>query len=361
MHKLMIKHSTLFAGWLVLALVACKPFPVQSDLIVFLRRSAYENSTWLFNPESGQTRLVTNDPNLTPVGWSPDGSSILLDGFGHNRSGEVWLYKLAEDKLIEELNLNDYPELSKYFGYNENTNRSHHSYWLNEKSIVIQGEKGGVVVIHLADKKVISVLENTSVLSAPSLTADSYRLADILLENFLTGQKTLLRSDGKEYKLQYPMRETSANLSQNAYVSDGKPDEVLDLNAESYSIIISKMNKQGDSDQEAEIVKSPHLMRNLHWAPDNQKLFYEELDANNQSLTCHVFNAVEKKEIYNQKCEDKGEFLWSPRSDGFILQSTPQNYVIYNLDGTNNSILGNLSSTTGEEPIIIDWQFSATK
>lgn len=336
------------ALWAIMTIMlsACLPTNTPKNYtseILYTQLGGGSNiSTWIFNVDNGESWKIDDD--LWARGWSPSGEQILLDGNSHNKHGQIWISSKDGKDLIKVFDIKDYPDLTMFFP-EKPVGPAQDSFWLTHSIVLIQPEKGPIILYDIQQKQIIEV-RNGAVVKNISPSGEywvEFRLDEYFLIPLIKDSPPLQLS---QYDFFY------------RYISnDGKNIAYALAKDNAYYLAMSNIDAQKGLYNEK--LLSPLLSNYFgpfRWSPANKELLYRSYDVSSEQLKCIVLDVLEQKEVYNQPCESKTDvLLWSPRSDGFLTQPNLRQYFFYRLDGKVQTIL-EVPSNTGGTYQVVDWR-----
>jgi hypothetical protein len=301
-------------------------------------------SVWIFNVDTGESWKI--EDSLWARGWSPSGEKILLDGDSQNKYGQVWISSSDGRKLTKVFDIKDHSELTRFFPKKQ-VGPAQNSFWLTDSILLIQPEKGPIILYDIYQKQVVEVRDG-AVMESISPKGE-YWIEFRMDSYFLVYLKAphLARVVQHDFFYRYPS-------------NDGKNIAYTLMKDEFYYLAISSVDTQkGLYNEKLLSTLLSHYFGPFRWSPDNKTLLYRNYDANSKTLKCIVLDVLEQKEVYSQPCESKTDvLLWSPRADGFLTQPNLQQYFFYRLDGSVQTLL-EMPSHAGITQVV-DWRLIET-
>lgn len=331
-----------------IVLFACSPTSTPKTYtseILYTQLDGNSNvSVWIFNVDSGKKWKIDDD--LWARGWSPSGEKILLDGNGQNKHGQIWVSSADGRDLTKVFDVKDYPDLTTFFP-EKPVGPAQDSFWLTEAIVLIQPEKGPIILYDVQQKQIIEVRYG-AVLKNVSANGEYWI-------EFRT-DKYFLKSIKNP-----PLQLSQYNFFYRYISTSGKNIAYTLTKDNTYYLTTSSIDtEKGIYNEELLTPLLSNFFGPFRWSKDDKKLLYRNYDIGSEQLKCIVLDVLKRKEIYNQPCESKTDvLLWSPRADGFLVQPNLQQYFFYRLDGTVQTLLEVPPDTRGTYQVV-EWRLIET-
>lgn len=341
-------HRTVLLALTVIMLFACTPTSrskTYTSEILYTQLDGNSNaSAWIFNVDNGNKWKIEDD--LWARGWSPSGKKILLDGNGQDKYGQIWVGSSDGRGLTKVFDVKDYPDLTAFFP-EKPVGPAQNSFWLTNSIVLIQPEKGPIILYDSQQKQIIEVRHGAVVKNVSAngeywveFRADKYFLKSI-----------------KNPPLQLPQYDFFYR-----YISTSGENIAYTLTKDNtYYLATSSIDtEEGLYNEKLITPLLSNFFGPFRWSQDDKKLLYRNYDIGSEQLKCIVLDVLEQKEIYNRPCESKTDvLLWSPRSDGFLTQLNLQQYFFYRLDGSVQTLL-EVPPDIGGTYQVVEWRLIET-
>lgn len=348
MKNIFVYYKIRVLTLMAVVLSACSSTTVKSEYaseILYTQLDRDSNiSAWIFNVDDDKRWKIDDD--LWARGWSPSGENILLDGNGATRQGQVWISSADGINLEKVFDATSYPDIAPFFP-DKSIGFSHKSFWLTDEIILIQPEKGPIVLYDIVKKQIVEVREG-AVLNDISTGGEYWIEVHPSTNQYFLASLNARSLPFAQYGLQYYDHQISPDGKNIAYSI--KIDTVYHVAVSSISV------RNGMHDEIILTTPLPSHSGGFRWNSSGKWLLYGYYDINVVQSKCAVVDISENREIYNQPCESKTDILlWSPRSDGFLTQPNLKEYFFYKLDGSVQSIL-EVDPTVGGAIQVVDWR-----
>lgn len=301
-------------------------------------------SAWLYNLDKDIKIKIGDD--FWARGWSPSGEKILLDGDGQNKPGQIWV--CSNDGKNQELvfNINDHQDILFPMPV-ASLNSIQVSFWLTDSIILVQFQDGPMLIYDIEQKSILRIVDAT------------------VVDVSTTGEYWIERQRNTQLFSLSSLHDKPVELPQygpSYYAFRISPDGTKIVHSVSREggilLVISDIGSGYGMKNETTIAPIPSRSSNFQWSPDGSALLYGYYDSYEEQIICIVVGIPNGDSLYSQPCTSKVSFdlRWSPRSDGFITQSSLQEYIFYRFDGTTSPILSVESGSIQ----IIDWRLVST-